>query len=177
MVTPEKASTFGCLPSTARFSPRQRLMDGSRVNRLAEFRPPRAEPQTGIAPHPTARKPVRIWIPSFPDFKPLEISDQYEIEQWVKGFPPYSDFNFVSLWSWNTSGDFEVSWLNDNLVVLFGDYGTGERFLSFLGVNQASETVDALLSYARRRGIVEELRLLPELAARALPPRLGLTLE
>ncbi|MGI8475489.1 MAG: hypothetical protein ACR2OO_03850 [Thermomicrobiales bacterium] len=42
--------------------------------------------------------PIRRRIPSFPSFRPLEISDQFEIEQWVKQFPPYSDFNFVSLW-------------------------------------------------------------------------------
>ncbi|MCC6790224.1 MAG: GNAT family N-acetyltransferase [Thermomicrobiales bacterium] len=120
--------------------------------------------------------PVRIRIPEFPAFKALEIEDQFEVEQWVKRFPPYSDFNFVSLWSWNTSGGFELSWLNDNLVVLFNDYGTGERFFSFLGANQPDETADALLDLAKERGIVRELRLLPAETARRLTPRRGLHL-
>jgi hypothetical protein len=124
-----------------------------------------------------ARRPIKIRIPTFPEFKTLEISDQFEIEQWVKGFPPYSDFNFVSLWSWNTSGAFELSWLNDNLVVLFNDYGNGERFFSFLGTNAPDETADALLDLARGRGLVRELRLLSAETARLLSPRRGLHLR
>ena len=119
-------------------------------------------------------RPIRIRIPSFPTFKPLALDDQYEIEQWVKLFPPYSDFNFVSLWSWNTSGGFEISWLNDNLVVLFNDYGTGERFLSFIGRNAGVETAFRLLEYARERQIAPELRLLPEETAISLANREGI---
>src|SRR5262249_54456852 len=105
------------------------------------------------------RVPIRISIPRFPDFKRLAVEDQYEIEQWVKQFEPYSDFNFVSMWSWNTTGDFEVSWVGDNLAVIFNDYSTNQRFLSFIGVDEVDVTARTLLGYARSRGLVEELRL------------------
>jgi hypothetical protein len=123
-----------------------------------------------------ARRPVRIRIPDFPSFKPLELGDQFEIEQWVKRFPPYSDFNFVSLWSWNTTAQFEIAWLNQNLVVLFNDYTTGERFLSFIGTNEVDRTADALLDFAVAHDIAPELRLLPEATARAMTPRPGIVL-
>lgn len=125
---------------------------------------------TGVAP---TRRPARFRIPEFPAFKPLELSDQFEIEQWVKLFPPYSDFNFVSLWAWNTSGGCELSWLNDNLVVLFNDYSSGERLLSFIGVHKVDGTADTLLEFAARQGMAPELQLLPEMTARAISARFG----
>lgn len=131
----------------------------------------------GLSVTEVPRRPIRIRIPDFPKFKPLELSDQFEVEQWVKRFPPYSDFNFVSLWSWNTTGGIALSWLNDNLVVRFTDYGNGECFLSFLGTNEADRTAAALLEFARAQGFPPELRLLPEETARALTPNRDLALR
>jgi hypothetical protein len=122
-------------------------------------------------------RPVKIRIPAFPNFADLAIEHQFEIEQWVKQFQPYSDFNFVSLWSWNTKGEFEVSWLGDNLVVLFNDYGTNERFFSFLGVDDVDAAAARLIELARARGMAEELRLLPEVTALAISWRSGLTVH
>lgn len=104
-------------------------------------------------------------IPQFQETKPLAISDQFAIEQWTRYFPPVSDFNFVSLWSWNTDaggGSIEVSWLNDNLVVLFKDYLSNNRFYSFLGTNEVDETVSTLLIAAQDQGLAPVLHLLPE---------------
>src|SRR4051794_34796057 len=117
--------------------------------------------------------PIRNRIPIFPRFKRLDIGDQFEIERWVRQFQPYSDFNFVSLYSWNTTDEIEVSLLNDNLVVLFSDYSTAERFFSFMGTNLADETADILLNEAKRRGTCESLKLLPRETAMAISPRPG----
>lgn len=152
-------------------------MHGSDPNRSLSRAPHRVDRPAHAAANVDIRHPIKIRIPTFPEFKALEIGDQFEIEQWVKGFPPYSDFNFVSLWSWNTSGEFELSWLNDNLVVLFNDYCNGERFFSFLGTNTPDDTADALLDLAGRWGIARELRLLPAETARLLSPRRGLHLR
>lgn len=73
-------------------------------------------------------------IPEFPQFKVLELSDKGDIEVFTKKFPPYSDFNFVSMWSWDIKGDMRISQLNDNLVVRFTDYLTGNPFFSFFGL-------------------------------------------
>jgi hypothetical protein len=103
-------------------------------------------------------------IPRFPTFKHLELSDRQEIEHLTAGFEPYSDFNFVSLWCWDTDGACQLSRLNDNLVIKLKDYGTDEVFLTFLGTQSVKETASLLLAYAERQGIPLELRLIPEAA-------------
>jgi uncharacterized protein len=101
-------------------------------------------------------------IPRFPTFKHLELCDRQEIEELTSGYEPYSDFNFVSLWSWDTDGACQLSRLNDNLVVKLKDYGTDEVFLTFIGTQAVKETAAMLLAYAERQGIPLELRLVPE---------------
>jgi hypothetical protein len=101
-------------------------------------------------------------IPRFPTFKHLELGDCEEIEQLTLAYEPYSDFNFVSLWCWDTDGACQLSRLNDNLVIKLKDYGTDEVFLTFLGTQAVKETAAMLLSYAERQGIPHELRLVPE---------------
>lgn len=150
-------------------------MDDSRRNRNASFRLLDVDLWSSDEVH---RRIVRsrMTIPEFPQFKRLEISDQFEIEQWVQNFLPYSDFNFVSLWCWNTKNECELSWLNDNLVVLFNDYLSGEQFFSFIGANEVRRTAELLLNLARRRDMVQELRLIPEVTAVAFDDGPGLVL-
>lgn len=107
-------------------------------------------------------------IPRFPAFKPLELSDGPEITAIARHFPPYSDFNFVSLWSWNTTGTCQVSTLNGNLVVRMADYVTGVPFYSFLGAGAVSETAAELLRRSLDEGLEGSLRLVPEVVALAL---------
>lgn len=103
----------------------------------------------------------RSRIPRFPAFKRLERGDREEVERLTAVVPPYSDFNFVSLWCWDTDDVCEISRLNDNLVVKLKDYATDEVFLSFLGLNAVPETATALLAFARQQGIEPSLRLVP----------------
>lgn len=105
-------------------------------------------------------------IPDFPQFKALELSDRALIERFTAKFAPYSDFNFVSMWSWDTKGEMSVSILNGNLVVKFTDYLSGEPFFSFLGDNQIPETTQTLLEFSGSLHDVLELRLVPEDVAR-----------
>ena len=85
-------------------------------------------------------------IPSFPEFSPLALHHQAAIESYTRIFPPYSDYTFPSLWSWNIQEKIEVSVLNGNLVVRFTDYLTNEKFLSFLGSKEVNETLEALFA-------------------------------
>ncbi len=101
-------------------------------------------------------------IPKFPNFKKLELSDRDDIENMTSGFPPYSDFNFVSMWSWNIDNEMVISELNNNLVVKFNDYITAEPFYSFLGHNKVDNTVSALLEYSRKGRMKAQLQLIPE---------------
>jgi hypothetical protein len=101
-------------------------------------------------------------IPEFPHFKALELSDREEIETYVSNFPPFSDFNFGSLWAWDIDSCTRLTKLNGNLVVCFSDYVTGELFLSFLGTNMVNETIETLLVFSDERGLGERLKLVPE---------------
>lgn len=100
-------------------------------------------------------------IPSFPVFKKLELSDRKEIEDFTKSFLPYSDFNFTSLWSWNTKDEIKISCLENNLVVQFTDYITKQRFYSFLGKQKVLETLDQLSSHIDNEKSDRFLSLIP----------------
>ncbi len=101
-------------------------------------------------------------LPEFPKFKGIELTDKEDVEKITRQYPPYSDFNFVSMWSWDIKGEMLISQLYGNLVVRFTDYLTGEPFYSFLGNNKASETTKALLELSKDEGLKPLLRFVPE---------------
>jgi hypothetical protein len=70
-------------------------------------------------------------IPQFPSFKKLTPDDREEIETITHEHDPYSDFNFSSMWAYNTEEDFEISRINNNIIIRFQDYITNKRFYSF----------------------------------------------
>lgn len=111
-------------------------------------------------------------IPQFPAFKKLEITDRDEVEAITRNFPPYSDFNFTSMWVWDVTGRTALSRLHDNLVVRFADYLTGMPFYSFIGANKLNETAQVLLSHSEKEGTAPSLRLVPAEAATLLDPAL-----
>ena len=99
--------------------------------------------------------------PSFPDFKKLELGDENFFYSYTKNYPPYSDFNFVSLWS-NDNGHTFFSILNNNLVLTLSDYITGESIYSFLGKEKIPETVNSIFDYLKQKNIKPFMKLLPE---------------
>lgn len=101
-------------------------------------------------------------LPKFPLFKKLELKDKEDIEKYTKHFPPYSDFSFSSLWSWNTKNHTELSLLNENLVIGMKDYSNDSLFYSFLGFHSLIHTIDTLLKDAQERRIEQALKLIPE---------------
>lgn len=101
-------------------------------------------------------------IPQFPDFKPLELTDKKYIETYTEQFPPYSDFNFTSIWAWNTNDKILLSNLNENLVILFFDYVSNNPFFSFIGANKIEDTASLILDYSANRFGVDYLKLIPE---------------
>lgn len=113
----------------------------------------------------------------FPNFKKLELSDRAEIDTHTGQYPPYSDFEFGSLWSWDVKEEMEVSLLNDNLVVKFTDYTTGETFLTFLGTKDVNETAQTLLEYSATKNYQAALHLIPEVSVVGLDPNIFLVAE
>lgn len=100
-------------------------------------------------------------IPKFPNFKKITTEDRKDIEFYTNQYPPYSDFNFTSLWAWDTKNQVLVSSLNNNLVVLFTDYINNEQFFSFLGKNKFLETIRVLLEFSKTKKIKSVLKLIP----------------
>lgn len=101
-------------------------------------------------------------IPEFPQFKKLELSDKEDIEKYTSQFPPYSDFNFVSIWSWDTEGKTRISQFNNNLIIRFIDYLTNKPFYSFLGEEKENETIEELLKFLEKEDSTQILKLIPE---------------
>lgn len=79
----------------------------------------------------------------------------------MRNFPPYSDYNFTSLYCYNVNDKVEFSWLNENLVVLFQDYISDEMFYSFLGDNLVTETALTLFNHIENVEEKKEFRLIP----------------
>jgi len=101
-------------------------------------------------------------IPLFPTFKKLEITDRKEIEGITSKFEPYSDYNFVSLFSWDTREEIRIARLHGNLVILFSDYISEEKYFCFIGTNRVDHTIHTLIVEAAKQNLSETLRLIPE---------------
>lgn len=101
-------------------------------------------------------------IPTFPNFKSIEVSDQEEIKAFTKKHLPYSNFSFVSLFCWDVAGKGQISRLNGNLVVRLADDKDNKDYFSFLGTEDVPETISALLQHAREEKQKPILRLIPE---------------
>jgi hypothetical protein len=109
-------------------------------------------------------------LPTFPQFKSLEQGDKILIEAFTHGYPPFSDFNFTSLWTWNIKEDGQISQLNNHLILRYSDYVTGQPFYSVCGHPPYDCTVSRLLSYCNEYRFDPCLRLIPEHVALSVAP-------
>jgi uncharacterized protein len=100
-------------------------------------------------------------IPIFPNFQPLTVEHKQSVETALIGFMPYSDFDFTSLWSWDVEESIAISTLHQNLVFLFVDYLTKEKFFSFVGKNEIDATIKILLEHSMAQGHGNSLKLIP----------------
>lgn len=107
-------------------------------------------------------------IPTFPQFKKIEVSDREFVESHTRNYSPYSDFNFTSMYSWNVDDKMMLSELNGNLVVCFTDYITSQPFYSFLGTKMLDKTANALIHLSIRDDFGSALKLIPSIIAENL---------
>jgi uncharacterized protein len=105
--------------------------------------------------------------PIYPDFKKIELSDYDLIDQFTRQFPPYNDFEFTSLWTYNTIGENTFSFLHNNLIIRIQDFVSGSFFYSFLGNNKINETVTALIVKSKEENLGSKLYLVPEISIKA----------
>ena len=106
--------------------------------------------------------------PIFPHFKKLEQEDRPLIERITELYLPYSDFNFVSLYSWDTHNNTHFSLLNDNLVIRMKNYGTNDEIFSFLGDKEIVSTLASLMQFIKEHH-VSSLSMIPETNIRNSP--------
>jgi hypothetical protein len=78
------------------------------------------------------------------------------IETFTADYQPYSDFNFISLLSWD-DGSTQLSMLNGNLVIRMRDYTSDDHFYSVLGTADIDETLNTLLKETPRLELVPEI--------------------
>ncbi len=103
-------------------------------------------------------------LPLFPASKHLELQDREAIQRYTSPHEPYSDFNFLSMWSYDVNGALEVSELDGNLIVLFQHYLNHCPVYSIFGKGVTAGTVDLVLKRADERGFNAVLNLIPEIA-------------
>ena len=101
-------------------------------------------------------------IPTFPEFKILELSDRDEVERITKQFPPYSDYHFLQMWIWDIHEPLKLSRLYDNLILRHSDALTGESFFSFIGNSFLEMTLEKVVNFLDDNKFPVTLRLIPE---------------
>lgn len=107
-------------------------------------------------------------LPLFPELKPLALQDHSILQPFLNRFEPYSDYNFASMWCYNTKEKMEIAQLHNNLIVKFEDYVTSEHFFSFLGEHEPNTTAHILIEYSIRQGLAGILKLIPDVVAERL---------
>lgn len=101
-------------------------------------------------------------LPIFPKFEKLSLKHKDDIEYFVRMFPPYNDYLFTSLFTWNISETFCVSKLMGNLVVMFEEYHSDDMFLGVIGNEISKDEVYLLIDKSIELGFGSKLKLIPE---------------
>lgn len=102
--------------------------------------------------------------------RPLAAADREGICNITGLYPPYSDFNFTSMFSWNVDGAIHISIDRQLLIVRFVDYLTAAPFYMFIGEGNLNDIARQLLRKSERDGFGQHLRLIPECVSSGLDP-------
>jgi len=108
-------------------------------------------------------------IPSFPNFKHLDIQDFSKIQEFIEEYSHYSDWSIISLWSWNSGRTCRVSLLHDNLVIEMAHYISQEKIYAYLGPHRPLQTIKTLTHFAHEQTGSGKIHLIPE---SAITPRI-----
>lgn len=101
---------------------------------------------------------------TFPNFKKIDIHHKELINKFIEKYAPYSDFNFTSMWIYNTNSQASFTWLNSNLVVSIPDYMTNKVIFSFLGENSPIDTINKIIDYIKHEDLNAEIDFIPEVS-------------
>ncbi len=93
----------------------------------------------------------------FPNFSLIDISKKDVISNLISDLPCYSDFNLLSLLTWNAENNNSFSILNNNLVICIKDYLSDGYIYSILGKNDIDISLNALLEKHEKLCFVPEM--------------------
>lgn len=100
--------------------------------------------------------------PLFPNSANLSLEYKDYIYSITSKFEPYSDFNFVSMYSNDTLGLINVSILNNNMVIKLQDYISGKYFYTFIGENDLLNTIKQVIEESIATGLGNYIKFIPE---------------
>lgn len=95
-------------------------------------------------------------------FKNLELSDKKAVSDFTLGFPPYSDFNFTSLYSYDVNMDAGIYVSSDTYIIKLRDYVSNNLFYSYLTHKNSAEVAHYLIKKSEEDGLGNELKMVPE---------------
>lgn len=107
-------------------------------------------------------------IPHFPLFKNLESTDKTEIENVASQFLPYAEYQFATMRCWEIHQPFQVSVINNNLLIKQTNCLTGDYFFSLVGTNALPQTMKVLADFFKQQQLSFELRCVPEETVKSL---------
>lgn len=105
-------------------------------------------------------------------FKTLTLDDAKPIASFVNLFLPYSDFNFVSLYSWSLHSQTKFCLTENALYLLLPDYTTQLPIATFLCRADYSQSMEEFLDLLSGRSLPAKFDLLPDVMIDRLQPYL-----
>jgi|GEM_PF-2504383 len=109
------------------------------------------------------------------EFKTLTFSDFDTINEFVNKLEFYSDFNFLSLFSWSLHSQTSYCLDDDCLYISLPDYITQEMSYSFLAKNNYSECFIKYCEWLTRMSFPLKFNLIPQIVKEKLMDDLILT--
>lgn len=100
----------------------------------------------------------------------LQIHHLKILQEYINRYPPYSDFNVLNLYMWNTDNSIEVGFLNNNLIIKMKDYFANQYFFTLLGTTELAATIETLFEEINHNGekYLTELKLIPNIVKETL---------
>jgi uncharacterized protein len=84
-------------------------------------------------------------IATYPHFQPINLDSKEILEEFVRKFPHYADFNVWNMIGWADEERNSYSFLNDNLVLRSPDWYDHKEVYSLLGNSRIDDTFKELL--------------------------------
>lgn len=90
-------------------------------------------------------------IPTFPDFKPIELDDKPEVDAYLRQYPPLaSEYTFSNLFAWQQAYHYRLARYGEGLLIL-KETAHGMAFMQPLVPGDAREAVRVCLDYLREK--------------------------